>query len=217
MKKIIVVLLIILFVIIVLVSIICSLIISSNVPSSGFNITTESIAAMNSLQKKYKEESYYIYTPDVGYKLRKVALSKVELNTMFAMAIAGSQVSGAMTDADNYVTLSKAEFDNGIFKFDFYFDLPFRTPFGSYIVLSLKIIPVLDNDSIKVKFISFYVGDISIPISAVDYFMKKAEGNINNNPISKQLMKSIKKLTIRKNGIEIYYYPKEVGKLLNHF
>ncbi|HJO93692.1 MAG TPA: hypothetical protein QF753_09855 [Victivallales bacterium] len=217
MKKIIIITLAVFIVIIIFLVILSSLILSHNIPSSGFKITNKSIAAMNSLNKKYQEESYYIYSKNTGYKLRRLSLSETEINAMFIMAIAGNQVSGALRNREKTIKLSRAVFENGIFTFDFYFELPIDTPFGSYVIFSSKAIPILKNNSIRVKFTSFYIGDISVPIFAVDYFMERADKNINNNSTIKQLVKSVKEIIIKKDRIIIYYYPKEVKKLLDQF
>ncbi|MCP4181543.1 MAG: hypothetical protein GY756_27580 [bacterium] len=215
MKKFIIISLIILFVIIIFIGTAAILIISNSVPYSSFEITNKSISAMNSLNKKYQEESYYIYSPNVGYKLRKLTLSQSELNAMFRMVVAGNQVSSALQNTEKSIEISEAKFEEGIFSIDFYYELPVKTPLGSYIVFSSKIVPILKNNLIKIKFVSFNVGDISLPVSVVNYFINKTDRNINNNRLLKLLKKSIKELTVKKDEIIIYYYPKEVKTFLN--
>lgn len=140
------------------------------------NHTPEKIFEMVQMMNTVNTKMYYATKPD---EMEMLILTEDDVNAIILLA-ANQEDMTAVIKPEGASKLPEKEYSlllkDGVFYLKYSYELPFWTPFGSFVNAEASFIPEISKNDQKVKILSAKVGDFDLP---PDFSAKKAEEYLN--------------------------------------
>ncbi|MCF7790670.1 MAG: hypothetical protein K9M56_01605 [Victivallales bacterium] len=186
----------------------------SNTPNK-MKVPALDYSAWFSANRKIKKEMNILSGNDAFSKTRTVRINKEEVNSLLNMSVSANKLYSDSNSSKPY-ELEYIYFDGKVFTAFITLKTNFNTPFGRYLNLKIKFVPVIDNDTFEMEIKYFRIGNIPIPAGIANYLMARNMENVKENESVENIVKAVKVFTVKDDSVVIKYSPAVAASILEN-